>query len=127
MRILITEFAAVQHLPTDNPLCFEHRMTSWGRALAVLLRLHASPGRIELHEALVTQQAAEEIAYPDSCAPIWHQRASALLNLGPGGREFTPTAVRLLLQCARTESWNRAQHWLDTIGPNPRACLRIVR
>lgn len=109
------------------PWCYEHRLTAWGRTLGVLLWLNEDPARVQLQEAVVAQMAAEQIEYPERCAPAWQKRASGLLSLGPDGRAFTLAALRLLLQCARADGWAGAGAWLDSLDGGTRASLRLVR
>ncbi|UGT63068.1 hypothetical protein [Nocardia asteroides] len=127
MRELLTDFEPLRPASRSIPLCYEHRLTSWGRAVGALRWLDEDPRRAGLHEAVVAQMAAEQIAYPDHGAPLWQQRASGLLSLGPRERQFTLTALRLLLQCARADGWDGAQQWLDSLAGGTRACLRLVR
>ncbi|UGT60317.1 hypothetical protein [Nocardia asteroides] len=114
-------------LPRPGTLNYEHRPSSHGRAVTALLWLDEAPERCGLHEAVIADRAERDIGCPELAEHHWQRRAGALLSLGPGGQRFTLTALRLLLEVARTYGWAAGLTWLDTNASAPRTRLRVVR
>ncbi|MFC8042871.1 hypothetical protein [Nocardia sp. NPDC057353] len=126
MAELVAELREDQLLHPGE-LSYAHRPSSHGRAVTVLLWLDEAPERAGLHEAVVADRAERDIGCPELAEHLWQRRAAALLGLGPGGQRFTLTALRLLLEVARTSGWPAALAWLDARASAPRSRLRIVR
>ncbi|MEV0357567.1 hypothetical protein AB0H71_16030 [Nocardia sp. NPDC050697] len=126
MAELVAELRA-DELLRPGALSYAHRPSSHGRAVTALLWLDEAPERCGLHEAVVADRAERDIGRPELAEHGWQRRAAALLGLGPGGHRFTLTALRLLLEVARTHGWEAGLTWLDTTASAPRSRLRVVR